>query len=46
MKYQQMHSIIIYYYINTLLHVSAPESAILRELEVMLMNNYVLEHTV
>jgi hypothetical protein len=24
MKYQQMHSVVIYYYINTLLHVLAP----------------------
>jgi hypothetical protein len=37
MKYQQMHSIVIYCYINTLLHVSAPESAIFGELEVILM---------
>jgi hypothetical protein len=32
-----MHSIVIYYYINKLLHVSAPQNAILRELEVILM---------
>jgi hypothetical protein len=32
-----MHATMIYYYINTLLHVSAPYSAILRELEVILM---------
>jgi hypothetical protein len=32
-----MHSITIYYYINTLRHVSAPSSAILRELEVILI---------
>jgi hypothetical protein len=37
MKYKQMHSITIYYYINTLRHVSAPSSAILRELEVILL---------
>jgi hypothetical protein len=37
MKYQQKNSINKYYYVNTLLHVSAPQSAIFREVEVILM---------